>query len=83
MAASTGQSQAPALDEDTDLHFSCFVKAKDASGSDVLVELDGRRRGPVNRKPRLARRKQASMQIIDGRLLELSDGPLNGDLLEV
>jgi ubiquitin carboxyl-terminal hydrolase L3 len=46
-AASTGQSAVP-TDLDTDLHFSCFVEAN-VDGVSHLVELDGRRAGPVDR----------------------------------
>jgi len=43
--AAQGQSEAPAADEDVDLHFVAFVRS--ASGS--LIELDGRRLGPIVR----------------------------------
>ncbi|KAK7471284.1 ubiquitinyl hydrolase 1 [Stygiomarasmius scandens] len=46
-AASTGQSAVP-TDLDTDLHFSCFVEAN-VDGTPHLIELDGRRAGPVDR----------------------------------
>ncbi|KAI0047231.1 peptidase C12 ubiquitin carboxyl-terminal hydrolase 1 [Auriscalpium vulgare] len=55
-AASSGQTAVPS-DLDTDLHFTCFVQAPEASaresqvGTGVrrLIELDGRRAGPVDR----------------------------------
>lgn len=52
-AASGGQSEVPA-DLETDLHFTCFVRAPAVRGSDSpggyrVVELDGRRQGPVDR----------------------------------
>ncbi|KAF5349337.1 hypothetical protein D9758_011752 [Tetrapyrgos nigripes] len=46
-AASTGQSAVP-TDLDTDLHFSCFIEAN-VDGASHLVELDGRRAGPMDR----------------------------------
>jgi ubiquitin carboxyl-terminal hydrolase L3 len=44
-AASEGDTTAPSADESVDLHFVCFVKSKD----DHLWELDGRRKGPLDR----------------------------------
>ncbi|GJN89922.1 hypothetical protein Rhopal_002911-T1 [Rhodotorula paludigena] len=41
--AQTGQTAAPALEADTDLHFVSFVEHKGC-----LIELDGRRNSPVN-----------------------------------
>ncbi|GAA5934322.1 hypothetical protein JCM10213_003763 [Rhodosporidiobolus nylandii] len=41
--AQTGQTAAPALEEDTDLHFVTFI---DHDG--YLIELDGRRNSPIN-----------------------------------
>ncbi|KAI9453389.1 peptidase C12 ubiquitin carboxyl-terminal hydrolase 1 [Lactarius psammicola] len=54
--AAEGQTTIPA-DLDTDLHFTCFVQAPEASAREVeietdkqrLIELDGRRAGPVDR----------------------------------
>ena len=43
--AAQGQSDAPAADEDVDLHFVAFVR----SASGALIELDGRRSGPIVR----------------------------------
>ncbi|KAI0028684.1 peptidase C12 ubiquitin carboxyl-terminal hydrolase 1 [Vararia minispora EC-137] len=58
-AAAGGQTIAPDASEDTNLHFTCFVRAPSAAerASRVvadeiemrLVELDGRRAGPVDR----------------------------------
>jgi len=45
-AAASGQTVAPSADESVDLHFVSFVRD---SKTQQLVELDGRRRGPVNR----------------------------------
>ncbi|KAI1796590.1 cysteine proteinase [Ganoderma leucocontextum] len=52
-AASGGQTAVPA-NLDTDLHFTCFVRAPSAEtntpvGPTHLVELDGRRAGPIDR----------------------------------
>lgn len=44
-AASQGQSQAPGSEDNIDLHYVCFVK--DAKNN--LWEMDGRRKGPLNR----------------------------------
>ncbi|KAI9064139.1 cysteine proteinase [Trametes sanguinea] len=59
-AASTGQTSVP-TDLDTDLHFTCFVQAPAPpareQGTPVspegmrLIELDGRRVGPIDRGP--------------------------------
>lgn len=52
-AASTGQTAVP-TNLDTDYHFTCFVQKeveKDGVISKRLVELDGRRAGPVDRGP--------------------------------
>ncbi|GLB43457.1 putative ubiquitin carboxyl-terminal hydrolase [Lyophyllum shimeji] len=46
-AASGGQTAVP-TDLDTDLHFTCFVQAG-SPGAYRIVELDGRRAGPVDR----------------------------------
>jgi len=56
-AAAGGQSATPSADEECDLHFSCFVKAPTAEerntqtpvGEYRLIELDGRRAGPIDR----------------------------------
>lgn len=45
-AGASGQTAAPSADERVDLHFTCFVRGKEGE----LVELDGRRKGPVVRK---------------------------------
>lgn len=45
-AAAIGDSAAPRADDDVDLHFVCFVKSE-ASGK--LWEMDGRRKGPLDR----------------------------------
>ena len=42
-------AKAPTSDEEVDLHFSCFVTAE-VDGKSCLVELDGRRPGPINRE---------------------------------
>jgi ubiquitin carboxyl-terminal hydrolase L3 len=44
-AASGGDTAAPAAGDDIDLHYVCFVK----SDKNHLWELDGRRKGPLNR----------------------------------
>ncbi|KEY69937.1 hypothetical protein S7711_06469 [Stachybotrys chartarum IBT 7711] len=44
-AASQGQTSAPDAQDDVDLHYVCFAKGKDGA----LYELDGRRKGPINR----------------------------------
>ncbi|KAL7795833.1 cysteine proteinase [Trichoderma ceciliae] len=44
-AATEGDTAAPNAQDDVDLHYVCFVKGKDGS----LWELDGRRKGPINR----------------------------------
>lgn len=48
-AASTGQTAIP-TNLDTNLHFTCFVEAPSPSESgNRVIELDGRREGPVDR----------------------------------
>ncbi|KAI9801787.1 MAG: hypothetical protein M1825_003159 [Sarcosagium campestre] len=44
-AASRGDSTAPPADESIDLHYVCFVKGRNGH----LWELDGRRKGPLDR----------------------------------
>lgn len=44
-AASQGATSAPAAEDDVDLHYVCFVKGADGT----FWELDGRRRGPLER----------------------------------
>lgn len=44
-AAQTGDSAPPSADDSIDLHYVCFVK----SGKGDLWEMDGRRKGPLNR----------------------------------
>jgi ubiquitin carboxyl-terminal hydrolase L3 len=44
-AATSGDTAAPTADTSIDLHFVCFVKASDGH----LWELDGRRKGPLDR----------------------------------
>ena len=44
-AASKGDTAAPDAQDDIDLHYVCFVKTEDGT----LWELDGRRKGPLNR----------------------------------
>lgn len=44
-AASGGDTAAPAADDNVDLHYVCFVK----SHRNHLWELDGRRKGPLDR----------------------------------
>ena len=46
-AATSGQTAVP-TDLDTNLHFTCFVQAPSIAGT-RLIELDGRRSGPVDR----------------------------------
>ncbi|TQN74266.1 Ubiquitin carboxyl-terminal hydrolase isozyme L3 [Colletotrichum shisoi] len=44
-AASQGATEAPEASDDVDLHYVCFVRGEDGT----LWELDGRRKGPLNR----------------------------------
>ena len=44
-AASQGQSTRPDAEDDIDLHYVCFVKDE----KNDLWEMDGRRKGPINR----------------------------------
>ncbi|RFU77786.1 ubiquitin carboxyl-terminal hydrolase l3 [Trichoderma arundinaceum] len=44
-AATEGDTAAPDAQDDVDLHYVCFVKGNDGN----LWELDGRRKGPINR----------------------------------
>lgn len=45
-AASTGDTAAPNADDSIDLHYVCFVKSEKTGH---LYELDGRRKGPLDR----------------------------------
>lgn len=57
--ANQGQTAAPSADTRTNLHFTCFVEAPSSSsridGTEVeegarrVIELDGRRNGPIDR----------------------------------
>ena len=47
-AASTGDTAAPAAESNVDLHFVCFVKSEK---NGHLYEMDGRRKGPLDRGP--------------------------------
>lgn len=44
-AGARGDTAAPAAEADVDLHYVCFVKSKNNN----LWEMDGRRKGPLNR----------------------------------
>ena len=44
-AATQGDTDAPNAQDDVDLHYVCFVKGNDGG----LWELDGRRKGPIQR----------------------------------
>jgi len=44
-AAAGGDTSAPSADDAVDLHYVCFVKSK----TDHLWEMDGRRKGPLDR----------------------------------
>jgi ubiquitin carboxyl-terminal hydrolase L3 len=44
-AATGGDTSAPAAEDNIDLHYVCFVKSQNNN----LWELDGRRKGPLNR----------------------------------
>lgn len=44
-AASGGDTSAPAAEDNIDLHYVCFVKSQ----NNRLWELDGRRKGPLDR----------------------------------
>lgn len=44
-AAVGGETATPAASDDTDLHYLCYVK----SANDHVWELDGRRKGPLDR----------------------------------
>ena len=44
-AAAKGDTAAPSATDEVDLHYVCFVKSR----SNNLWELDGRRKGPLNR----------------------------------
>lgn len=45
-AAQQGQSEAPGAADDIDLHYVCFVKSEETGR---LWEMDGRRKGPIDR----------------------------------
>ncbi|TIA67725.1 cysteine proteinase [Aureobasidium pullulans] len=46
-AATGGDTAAPSAEDNVDLHYVCFVK----SSTNHLWEMDGRRKGPLNRGP--------------------------------
>lgn len=45
-AATRGSSRVPSAEEDVDLHYVCFVKSEK---DNHIYELDGRRKGPLDR----------------------------------
>ena len=47
--AQTGQSTAPSAETDTNLHFIALVKAASFAGGVRIWELDGSRKGPIER----------------------------------
>ena len=67
-AAQTGQSTAPTNEEETDLHFSCFVQ----SANGRLVELDGRRPGPIDHGEVQGDLLESAVQVIR-KYMEISD----------
>lgn len=60
-AAGGGDTSAPAAEDDVDLHYVCFVKSADNN----LWELDGRRKGPLNRGRLSADEDVLSEQALD------------------
>jgi ubiquitin carboxyl-terminal hydrolase L3 len=56
-AATQGQSQVPDANADVDMHFVAFIQASSAEGGGNahkrIVELDGRRPGPIDHGPSL------------------------------
>ncbi|CDZ98650.1 Ubiquitin C-terminal hydrolase UCHL1 [Phaffia rhodozyma] len=48
VASGTGQTILREEDNDTNLHFTCFVQARAQDGRAHLIELDGRRKGPID-----------------------------------
>jgi ubiquitin carboxyl-terminal hydrolase L3 len=61
-AAAGGDTAAPSADDSVDLHYVCFVKSE----KNDLWEMDGRRKGPLNRGP-LA----ADEDVLSDKALEL------------
>ena len=61
-AASGGDTSAPAAEDNVDLHYVCFVKSQDNN----LWELDGRRKGPLNRGV-----LSANEDVLSGKALDL------------
>jgi ubiquitin carboxyl-terminal hydrolase L3 len=83
-AASQGQSDAPNADDDVDLHFVCFVKDE----KNHLWEMDGRRKGPLDRGQLGAEEDVLSENALDlgprkfiQREIETSDGELRFSLI--
>ncbi|KAI8942565.1 hypothetical protein NX059_000623 [Plenodomus lindquistii] len=60
-AATGGDSSAPAAEDNVDLHYVCFVK----SAKNHLWELDGRRKGPLNRGQLAADEDVLSQRALD------------------
>jgi len=60
-AASQGQSHAPGATDDIDLHFVCFVKDE----KNHLWEMDGRRKGPIDRGQLTAEEDVLSEKALD------------------
>ena len=60
-AAGGGDTSAPDAEDNVDLHYVCFVKSQDNN----LWELDGRRKGPLNRGKLSADEDVLSDQALD------------------
>jgi ubiquitin carboxyl-terminal hydrolase L3 len=77
-AAAGGDTSAPSADDRVDLHFVCFVKASDGN----LWELDGRRKGPLNRGPLPAGEDVLGQKALDAgpRVFMRREAEAGGDL---
>ncbi len=76
-----GQTAAPAADAPVDLHFVCFVRD---SKSGELVELDGRRKGPVRRGVDVPLQKdllKSATQWIQQNYMSLNPAEVNFNLI--
>lgn len=49
VAAEGGDTAAPGEGEEVDLHYVCFVRSERENGEGKLWEMDGRRKGPIER----------------------------------
>ncbi|UZJ57349.1 hypothetical protein CBS101457_006669 [Exobasidium rhododendri] len=80
-AAASGQTAAPSADDSVDLHFVSFIRDPK---SQQLFELDGRRRGPVNRNVHIPKQEdllKIATQWVADNYMSLNPDEVNYNLI--